>query len=115
MKDQPAPELAPRPWRTAPNTNGPKHPGEIRGPGGPVAYISLNVPEEQRDGSLRAMAAAPELLAAAREAVENAYLLDERDIQDGPEDPYDGNRTIVTNRAWRMLKDALAKAGGETP
>ena len=48
------------PWIAAPTI----HPGEVRGPHGPVAYVSLAVPIEQRHATVSLLAAAPDLLAA---------------------------------------------------
>ena len=39
-----------------------QHPGEIRGPNGPVAYVSLAVPIEQRHATVSVLAAGLEML-----------------------------------------------------
>ena len=56
------PEPTEGPWVAAPIIKGfPQHPGEIRGPNGPVAYISLAVPIEQRHATVSVLAAGLEM------------------------------------------------------
>ena len=51
------------PWFAGSNTKRqPQHPGEMRGPDGPVAYVSLVVPVEQRHATVSLLATAPEML-----------------------------------------------------
>ena len=52
------PEPAKGPWVAAPII----HPGEVRGPHGPVAYVSLAVPIEQRHATVSVLAAGLEML-----------------------------------------------------
>ena len=54
------PEPTKGPWVAAPTI----HPGEVRGPHGPVAYVSLAVPIEQRHATVSVLAAALEMLEA---------------------------------------------------
>ncbi len=57
------PEPTEGPWVAAPIINGfPQHPGEVRGPNGPVAYVSLAVPIEQRHATVSVLAAGLEML-----------------------------------------------------
>ena len=52
------PEPTKGPWVAAPTI----HPGEVRGPHGPVAYVSLAVPIEQRHATVSLLAAGLEML-----------------------------------------------------
>ena len=89
------PEPTEGPWVASPIINGfPQHPGEIRGPNGPVAYVSLAVPIEQRHATVSVLAAGLEMLKALEMALA------------------DGGLRYSTRP---MLEAAIAKAKGETP
>ena len=45
------------PWVAAPLIDGLRHPDEVHGPNGPVAYISLAVPVEQRHATVSVLSA----------------------------------------------------------
>ena len=65
----------PGPWVAAPIIKGfPQHPGEIRGPNGPVAYISLAVPIEQRHATVSVLAAARDMEKALEVALADGGL-----------------------------------------
>ena len=64
------PEPAKGPWVAAPII----HPGEVRGPHGPVAYVSLAVPIEQRHATVSVLAAGLEMLAALEAALADGGL-----------------------------------------
>ena len=102
------PEPAEGPWVAAPIINGfPQHPGEVRGPHGPVAYVSLAVPIEQRHAtvSVLALAAGLEML----KALEWAH---------GQLCPHpqwcEGNHPVLKPR-HDTIRATIAKARGETP
>ena len=93
------PEPTEGPWVAAPVIKGfPQHPGEVRGPNGPVAYVSLVVPIKQRYATVSVLAAAPEMLKALEMAKD--WLPSRRAIPDEIHDQIDA---------------AIAKAKGETP
>ena len=102
------------PWCAAPNIGRNPHPGEVRGPDGPVAYVSLSVPLHQRDATVRTLSAARELAEAVEEALSEASVLNDRDLNTQDGDPLEGNRTIITDRAVRMMKLALEKVRAKT-
>ena len=87
------PEHTSGPWVAAPTM----HPGEVRGPNGPVAYVSLAVPIEQRHAMVSLLAAAPELLAALELMLQEAN------------DSYPNSVHVR-----RKARTAIAKAKGET-
>ena len=58
------PEPAEGPWVAAPVINGLQHPGEVRGPNGPICYVSLAVPIEQRHATVSRLAAALDMFDA---------------------------------------------------
>ena len=92
------PEPADGPWVAAPIINGfRQHPGEVRGPHGPVAYVSLAVPIEQRHATVSVLAAGLEMLEKLIEV--HILLLDQFGESAGTDD----------------LATLIAKAKGETP
>ena len=100
------PEPTEGPWVAAPVIKGfPQHPGEVRGPHGPVAYVSLAVPIEQRHATVSLLAAGSEML----EALEATISYQERVIRMSP--------GMVMDPGWieiiAMVRAAIAKAKGE--
>ena len=86
------PEPAKGPWVAAPII----HPGEVRGPHGPVAYVSLAVPIEQRHATVSVLAAGLEMLEKLIEI--HAYFIDQFGESEGTEE----------------IAALIAKAKGET-
>ena len=92
------PEPTEGPWVAAPVIKGfPQHPGEVRGPNGPVAYISLAVPIEQRHAAVSVLAAGLEMEAVLERSV---YHWNDLDIE--------ARRELMTD-----ARAALAKARGK--
>ena len=98
------PEPIEGPWVAAPIINGfPQHPGEVRGPNGPIAYVSLAVPIEQRHATVSVLAAGLEML----ETLEWAHS------ELCPQPAWcESNHPVLTVRHNR-LRDVIAKAKGE--
>ena len=97
------PEPADGPWVAAPIIKGfPQHPGEVRGPHGPVAYVSLAVPIEQRHATVSILAAGLETL----KALENLEYQVQSLFSFCLENP---------NNAVQQARDAIAKARGGRP
>ena len=91
------PEPTEGPWVAAPVIKGfPQHPGEVRGPNGPVACISLAVPIEQRHATVSVLAAGLEMLEKLIEI--HAYFIDQFGESEGTEE----------------IAALIAKAKGET-
>ena len=79
------PEPTEGPWVAAPVIKGfPQHPGEVRGPNGPVACISLAVPIEQRHATVSVLAAGLEMLEKLIEI--HAYFIDQFGESEGTEE-----------------------------
>lgn len=93
-------QTAPTPWQPAPSIDGRRHPGEVRGPDGPVAYIALNVNPELRANTLNAIAAAPGMAEAIILALETSRHLP------------DTGEFVITQDAHRLLTEALKRAAG---
>ena len=95
------PEPTEGPWVAAPVIKGfPQHPGEVRGPHGPVAYISLAVPIEQRHATVSVLAAGLEMLKALEGLMRMCF-----ENLNGEE-----SGTII-----EVALAAIAKAKGDTP
>ena len=87
------PEPAEGPWVASPTI----HPGEVRGPHGPVAYVSLAVPIAQRHTTVSVLAAGLEMLAALEAAAKDPGLY---------------LRGVAIETRF-LIRDAIAKAKGE--
>ena len=98
------PEPTEGPWVAAPVIKGfPQHPGEVRGPNGPICYVSLAVPIEQRHATVSVLAAGLEMQAALQ-----SIGMDENiDLSEGV--------VMVSIQTMKTIHAALAKAKGETP
>ena len=95
------PEPTEGPWVAAPVINGLQHPGEVRGPHGPICYVSLAVPIEQRKATISRLAAAPEMFDLAVAFVEW--------VEDMPDENYEQREIEL----MALAKAAIAKAKGE--
>ena len=98
------PEPTEGPWVAAPIINGfPQHPGEVRGPNGPVAYVSLAVPVEQRHATVSVLAAGLEML----KVLQSIGMDENIDLSEGV--------VMVSIQTMKTIHAAIAKAKGETP
>ena len=93
------PEPAKGPWVAAPII----HPGEVRGPHGPVAYVSLAVPIEQRHATVSVLAAGLEML----KVLQSIGMDENIDLSEGV--------VMVSIQTMKTIHAAIAKAKGETP
>ena len=77
----------------APLIDGLRHPGEVRGPNGPVAYISLAVPVEQRHATVSVLSATSGLRTVSESSSQDSQHLRRPGLAQ-PEHPTTGTAGI---------------------